>query len=427
MATASDHKSVGEMATASDHKSVSEMATASDHKSVGEMATASDHKYYDIVLFGRTGQGKSTLGNKLLQHKTKPKSLMKITHALTNTRRMQGQEIPVLKETSINFSHFFTSNDVTTPGASMLSVTNIPEVALNPESQVRVLDMPGFADTAVFSKTGATIFEDNLKLFRAIQHQQQWLTNKWHFSRVLYFLPVRGIVEKVDATLQEELKVMFHFYGFDIFKCMVIIATTQKRRHRPQERLYKEDIEDIKEAFLLAFHMATANDAIGAKNQLTKCPPVVFIGIDDEDVLEAIQKAEVLVKDFKFVPKFDNTCINCAAKILYHQNPAGDIEPYLIQRNGEQKKYEESYCHPYFIQRSTQVERIFGTFAHFATLGIPYIYGKYSGHDTWAGVYSSDEICVNCHRFLGCKECCYKVKTKFLGEEVEHRTTLAEQ
>ena len=44
---------------------------------------------------------------------------------------------------------------------------------------------------------------------------------------MLYFYPHRGTPEKVDGALQEELKVMYYYFGEEIFKCMVIVLTLE--------------------------------------------------------------------------------------------------------------------------------------------------------------------------------------------------------
>ena len=71
------------------------------------------------------------------------------------------------------------------------------------------------------------------------------------FNRVLYFLPV----EKADASFQEEIKVMKHFFGHEIFQIMIIIATRDLRLSLKGIGFSEEDIEETQEAIKYAFDL----------------------------------------------------------------------------------------------------------------------------------------------------------------------------
>ena len=343
------------------------------------MATCSGppyNDYYDILLLGRTGQGKSTLGNKLLQ--------------LHN-------EIP-----------FATSSDNDKSNVQELSITKKVDSAVNEKTKVRVFDTPGFADPNIYSNGKVNNQrEANLQIFRSIVLQK----NKLQVHRVVYFLPQRGILEKADAVLQSELRMMHHFFGDNIFNCMVLIATNQKLFQAI--RLGEEDFDQTRHVFTKAMELATGKS-------LPKCPPIVYIGIDDEDadVLEKIKTAEVLSENI-FILQFQNICLHCGVKIHYTRDDSGNPKPDTVKtEEGEETKYEDSCCHPGFFPRSSKAEKIFGTIVHTATFGVPKAYEMLTGNETWAGVYALDEICPHCHRFPGTTGCC-KVKTKIKIQDQE--------
>ena len=137
---------------------------------------------YDILLLGRTGMGKSTTGNKLLG-------------------------------ISGGLNCFETGN-------AGQSVTRECKLLSN-EFNIRVLDTPGFADSQLTRMYG--VIKSNLHMFRSILRQQE--KHDLTFSRVLYFLPCRGPLERADGTLQEEIQVIYEFLGQDVFDIMVIAAT----------------------------------------------------------------------------------------------------------------------------------------------------------------------------------------------------------
>ena len=106
---------------------------------------------------------------------------------------------------------------------------------------MRVLDTPGLADSKQTTKSTGVI-EANRALFRSILRVQDEF--KMKFDRVVYFLPIRGSLDRADRNLQEELQVMHYFYGSAIFDSMVVIATYHKEK---QENEFNDvDMTDTK-------------------------------------------------------------------------------------------------------------------------------------------------------------------------------------
>ena len=258
---------------------------------------------------------------------------------------------------------FLTSDDVGKE-QRILSVTKKCKLIGNKATGVRALDTPGFSDTS--SKKDRTVYQENPKIFRWIVHKQADPSKNLRICRILYFLPYRGS-EKADGVLQEEIKVMHYFFGMNVFSCMVIIATQEKRCQSIE--FTDNDCELVSHVF------GEAVEAVTDSN-FTACPPVVYIGLNesDDDVLSKIKSADILDKEKFFVPVFqDDTCLRCACKIRLHKASSGiNIAVGVMQEDHELTEYEESKCHPFFIAKYSRAEKIKGGIKHIIMFGIPY-------------------------------------------------------
>ena len=195
-----------------------------------------------ILLLGRVGQGKSTTGNKLLK---------------------AGGEL-VLREDKIK--------EFETRGGRERCTHEIRSVFRRETKEmkaVEVVDTPGFADINR---------DESERLSQAMLCDliRKLINDRLEIHRVLYFLPCRGAPERVSPAIQAEIHVMHHFFGSAIFDRMVLVATHVKRFQHC--RLSEEDIKDTKVIFEKTIKFTSIRD------YRLKCPPVIFIGLDDAGV-----------------------------------------------------------------------------------------------------------------------------------------------
>ena len=388
-------------------RSVPAVHSSSAQRSGHSVEISGSRDYYDIVMIGCHGRGKSTVGNKLLQACNYPSTTEQIIYS---TQFIEGLgEL----DTCGTVPCFLTCDNVDTSlrYARLLPVTSRCQLVANENTKIRVLDTPPLS---FWSKDGCTMLESDISLIHLIIRELLDPNNKLSVKRLLYFLPFRGVLEKVDGDLCDQLKAMHHCFGSTVFNNMVTIATNYFKYK--DFDFTKEDIAQTQTVLLAAIRRAT-------DEKLSKCPPVVYIGPDEtcEEILHKIQTACVLHQDTSYSPPSIKTiCCRCASQIHFSMGvPVGVLSGDVFEN------YDVTKCHPCFVPKYTNIKKIAGGIGHIATLGSTIGFAKALNKETWPGFTNSDEICPVCKCPPGSPGCCPVKQTVVVKGQtvtVDHRT-----
>lgn len=397
------------------------MATALlDGVEKGQGSEETGPKYYDVLMVGRTGYGKSTVGNKLLGIDSDTKSIL-------GAGQTEGNISSVIKlwdDVNDDQKPFFETDD----GSE--SVTMTCKLLSNEKTMHRVLDTKGFTSTDRAQQYG--VMKGNLEILQQILQAQR--DYDLRFSRVLYFLPNRGPLERSDGNLQEEIRVMHSFFGQKIFDVMIIVATNHKSGNYQQVGFGKNDITDTQQVFKHAYKEITGCN-------LPKCPPVVYIPFneDHEKIVENIIGAEVISEDKLLETKkedgpssdrmeppcFETECTNCGIQTVQERLPSGEVKLLQVISSDEgEEVYDKSKCHPSFAPKHSRCKKITGGILHCILLGFGVLYELLSQNRLWPGCFNSEEVCVHCGNPRGSNGCVtIKQDIKVKGKEyrVDHK------
>ena len=426
--------------------------------------------YYDIMVIGRTGMGKSTTVDKLLIARLQGSAAEagiaepqgQDWQAEAGTAEQQGrdrqedEEGPVLTPDGRKLKHsdlimwlisdkefesdrvsmrlknlvFFRSledshkeiNGSRESNMHIYNSTSNCELFSNETTKIRVLDVPGF-----FGRDAAGEAEDLHARGRAAQDTDLSIMRKilriksvhsLNFRRVVYFLPDKGSLDRTSHNLIMEIGIMEKYFGRAIFDNMVVAATLPSLVYKA---ITNEDFNMFSDRSAFentTHHLQEAIKIIFKDSEDIPEPPLIFVSLFDtcEAVLEKVQRAKVKEEHVQLMLS-RSVCSRCGVKIF--KEGKDDAEAAFIPLNQSGAIAEEdSTCHPMLVPKYSMVAKFLGGIAHLVT------FRRFVG--MWPSFESMDEECINC-RQPPSSHGCVQVGQKFLlcGEDiiVRHSTS----
>ena len=291
--------------------------------------------YYTVALLGTTGQGKSTTGNKLLCIDGSSRST-KIKEWTCETDPLFLKKTDVSKGETLSFI----------AGDSPHSITNQGQMLSNEDTYVRVFDFKGLR--AANPDQNFTAEQVNAGIMDYLFEAQSRLDVR--FDRILYFLPFRGRQTQIDSYFRDEMNSLFHCFGDDIFRIMVIAATQQK------------DYQEIEDTPEMLEELCVKVKSVLNKVTKAPCPPIIYLPLS----------------------------ISCEE--LLHRVKTGSAVGYLHLRRKNCTKCcgssDSPLCHPMMVYPSK------------LSKGLMHVVDKITER-----LFYADQICVDCRKSFGARGC----------------------
>ena len=429
-------------------------ATASpmELRSIQQGAGGGTIDYYDIMVIGRTGMGKSTTSDKLVianlnnlnyrgeQHSDESVEGVRVALSDLSMWLISDAEGEMDRVTT-RLKNLVMFRGLEKPHEEVNSFYNLQDgqatiksqLISNETTQVRVLDVPGFFGEEKLS-SGTAVAEDTesvervtskgLAIMREVLRIQA--TMQMNFRRIVYFIPERGPLERAHQVLQIEMELMVHYFGKSIFDCMVLVATVNPDvyQYLPPDVV---PFSDGAERKTRSKFEETLKRVLPKGERLpSEKPPIIFLSMNDscEDIFWKIKHAPVIIDKVRLA--FDHsTCSRCGIKAKFIRDKQTKVACYAGEDPMKSIPYEESLCHPLIIPKYWEITKIVGGIAHFITRK------RFLGK--WPDFHNpDDEICIACRQVPGTHGCMlvnsrYKPKGQEGELVVDHHCELTEQ
>ncbi len=405
--------------------------------------------YFDIMILGKTGMGKTSTADKILMANPTHKD-----YQYNPTQQENGKVSDRGSSTSEDLTVWHVSDDpselervtlrlknlvfwrslenpheeVNTGRKTHSRITERCELLSNDTSKVRVLDIPGFYGTNASSAEDVGVRANettlcDLSTMRKILRIQT--TRSFKFNRIVYFLPETGVLTRSSQILQMEISIMKKYFDHSIFESMVVVATHNQSSYRMFPKDVELYTEEDKDTTLHRFKIAMQKVF---KREDVPMPDLIFISLFDscEQVLRKIKQSRV-VREGVTLTLNPYLCARCGIKIqMLEQRQRGDnldgddwrlYAKCIYEESNQGVPYLESTCHPLMIPKHSKVARVIGGVAHVITGRV--FKGK------WPDFDNQDEVCGSCHGPPNCRGC-IRVGGEYHGIPVDHTTDVQE-
>ena len=380
--------------------------------------------YYDILVVGRTGKGKSSTVDKLMVPNSRQQTICPPSDSSQRSGASQSEAVdPIIDTTGeIQYKNLRArilstkADDYENAGKRLKNIvfcreannpidrlrndkdlagvycpSKLCELLTNEDSKIRALDAPGFFSEDLIEGC-ASVDESHLATVRHILRIQA--LEGMRFKRVLYFLS--DTQERGDRVMQQEIQNMVKFFDTSIFKCMVLVATIAQHisvaTDFPRERKFPQEVlKKCRENFQKAFRREFEHRRDGSE-KLPE-PPIIFIAMTDtcQDIVKNILSAPV--QDNTYLLEFNSgTCSKCNIEFsekLCEYRKRGE-KPWT-----NASPYEETSCHPRIMPLHTPKSVLIGIFKIFIF--------------KWK---FTEEVCISCKKKPGYLGCC-RVRTEY--------------
>ena len=403
--------------------------------------------YFDIMIIGKTGQGKSTTADKLLIANPTGENYVKKNIRLYNDEDLQDLQLWWLPDdpdaqqriftrlknlvdyrasvdsyphVSINRAHAHDSGEGR-PGMAVNRRTLKCELFSNETTKVRILDVPGFFSEIPHDqlKTGYRHLKSSnqadLGTMRRIIRIQTVM--QMRFKRILYFLPSRDTLELNDAAFQQELQLMYSHFGRAIFEVMVLVATLGPTTYRIVPESCQVEMPTVE----LDRSRSIFQEALRAFiPENTPSPPIIFVSLREtcESILQKVQRARV--SDESLQLQFSSSvCARCDMTVGVHNGER--VACTHCEDWSSAQDYYESHCHPTLVPKYSSLEK-FGKRLAAAVKSVLL-------ERQWRWPELDDEICPFCQLepgTRGCKMVGSVVTWQGIPKEVDHTNSALE-